>query len=372
MKLRLATEDDGPELVRFYAETPVTTHIHLRLVKQGSFFYQYQMQSQHSFTYVLTDDHNPKNIKAMVSLLFRPALIEGKVQNVGYVTDLRVANDRRTILEWTHALLPTLQKIKRDMNCTYIFTVVADEQQQAVNAFIRPRNLRRELPRYYLYKRFEVISLHGLWPWSSPPLTSIFVNKAEASDEAALHEYILEKNKGRIPNFHPTRVQIKKNLELWKDLKIEDFLLAKNKAGKIVGCLALWNSQAHEQFIPIKFDSKSLTLKEALHFYSFFGQARKLGDLNVPLNFFYLSYLLADNSDIFYSLCFKAFKSTPKTHFLTYPHFEGYLVTKPAKSFIFSSLRAAMYCVLEPDEQPPEFLRPKILSPPPDFEFAFV
>jgi hypothetical protein len=258
------------------------------------------------------------------------------------------------------------------MNCQYVFTIVADEQQQAINAFIRPRNLRRELPRYFLYRRFEVVSLHGLWPFSTPPLSTVTVDKAQKSDEDALLDYLLAHNKGRIPNFHASKDMIVQNLKLWSDLKIQDFLIAKDKNKKIVGCTALWNSQIHEHFVPVKFDSQALTLKEAMQFFSHLGLTRQLGELDSPLKFYYLTHLHADNSDIFYSLCHKAFKITPKSHFLTYSHFEGYLTSKPAKSFIFSSLRAGLYCILDPDETAPDFLKPKILSQPPDFELAFV
>ncbi|MCB9025276.1 MAG: hypothetical protein H6625_03090 [Bdellovibrionaceae bacterium] len=372
MKLRLATEDDSDNLIKFYEETLVTTPIHLKLHKQGSFFFQYKMQSKATSTYILVDDKSDKKIKAMVNLLFREAKIDGVIQQVGYVTDLRIASDRKVILEWTRFLLPTLREAKKAQDCRYIFSVVGEAQQQAMNAFIRPRNVRRELPRYYLYRKFSVVSLHALWPWALDPLPSIQTEPATVKDLPDLAEYVSKKNSHRTPNYHPSPEHFLRNLELWGELKIEDFLLAKDGNGSIVGCTALWNSHAHEQFIAVKYDSMSLTLKEMLHLYSYFSSARRLPDVGTPLNFYYLSYLLADNSDIFYSLCHKAYHSVPKTHFLVYPHFEGSLMSQPARSFISSNIKAGLYCLLDPEESVPNFLKPRVLSPAPDFELAFI
>lgn len=372
MKLRLATEDDSELLIPFYEETLVTTPIHLRLHKQGSFYFQYQMQSDDFSTYILVDDNSDKKIKAMVSLIFREAQIDGLLQKVGYVTDLRIATDRRVVLEWARILLPTLRSAKKAHDCRYVFSVVGEAQQQAMNAFIRPRNVRRELPRYYLYRKFHVVSLHALWPWALPPLESIVTERATQQDLPALAEYVAKKNSHRTPNYHPTPGHFLKNLDRWSQLEVENFLLAKDHNGHIVGCTALWNSQPYEQFIPEKYDSLSLTLKEVLHFYSLFSSARKLTDVGKPLNFYYLSYLHADNSDIFYSLCYSCYQQVPRTHFLVYPHFEGTLMTQPAKSFISSRIRAGLYCLLEPEETAPDFLKPKVLSPAPDFELAFI
>ncbi len=372
MKLRLATEEDSDDLIKFYDETPVTTPISIKLHKLDSFFSQYKMQSNDYQSYILIDEQNNNTIKALVTILFRPALIEGKLQDVGYVTDLRVSPERKVVLEWAHTLLPTLQKAKRERNCKYIFTVVAQGQNQAMNAFIRPRNVRRELPRYFLYKNFDIVNLHGMWPWATPPLSSVITERATSKDKKALTEYITKKSRDKIPNYNPSNKHVLNNIDQWSHLELNNFILAKDTNGTIVGCTALWNSIEQEQFIPVKYDSKSLTLKEALHFFSYFGITRRLTNVGSPLKFYYLSYLLADNTDIFYSLCYQAYSFVPKTHFLMYPHFEGDLMSQPAKSFITSSVKAGLYCVLDPEDPVPDFLKPRVLSEAPDFDLAFI
>ncbi|MCB0392556.1 MAG: hypothetical protein KDD58_14805 [Bdellovibrionales bacterium] len=372
MKLRLATERDSEALINFYADSEFTTPIHLKLRKKGSFFFQYNMQSDDFSTYILEDPNEQNAIKAMISIVFRQGIIENELCTIGYVTDLRISSERKVILEWAHSLLPVLRQAKAERNCRYIFSVVAEAQQQAMNAFIRPRNVRRELPRYYLYRRFHMVSLHGLWPWALPPLNSIITEKGTQNDLEDLAKYISLKTKERVPNYHPSTKEVLNSIEKWPGLNIEDFIIARDSKGHIVGCTALWCSIQHEEFIPIKYDSKSLTLKELLHLYSFISSARRLSDVDIPLKFYYLSYLFADNSDIFYSLCFKSYQSVNKDHFLIYPHFEGSLMTQPAKSFISSRVKAGLYCLLDSEEKVPDFLKPRVLSPPPDFELAFI
>src|SRR6185436_9942122 len=108
-----------------------------------------------------------------------------------------VSPTRGAILSWSNHFLPVLESERESRNCKYIFSVVAHSQRQAYNAFIRPRNFRRQMPRYYLFRRFELLSLHGLWPFHDQPLQGIKIRSALDSDFEKLSEYILRKTADR-------------------------------------------------------------------------------------------------------------------------------------------------------------------------------
>src|SRR5690606_23271449 len=92
------------------------------------------------------------------------------------------------------------EKAKRQ--CRYVFTIVGRAQKQAYNAFVRPRTVRRYMPRYHLFHRFRMISVHGRWPFGPSALDTIHVRKANTNDLDSLAEYLRRKKSAR-PLFYP-------------------------------------------------------------------------------------------------------------------------------------------------------------------------
>ncbi len=371
MKMIRAFEADGPNLAQYFHGTNLTGRVNLRLERKDSFFAHYKIQSDEYTTFMLVDEKKPGKIQAMVTMVFREAQIAGEKCKVAFVSDLRVSAKRNVILKWTQYLLPTLRDESLAHGCKHVFSVVNEWHGQAYNAFVRPRTIRRELPRYYLFRRFEAICLHGLWPFATPPLDTIQVRFARPNEFEKLAHYVGSKMGGKLLSFNFSAEQFKKNLSLRTKLQVEDFLLALDYNENIVGCTALWNPSNTQEFYSVNYDTKVATLKEALQFLSYFGMTRRLPDTGKTLNFVVMSYLLANNPDIFQSLLHKAFHAVTDDHFLIYPHFEGSLLTQPPKSFIHSQFRGGIYCVLPPEEAPPDFLKPRIIAEAPEFDLAF-
>ena len=149
MRLLKATKEDSQRLAKYFKESHLQGPIDLIIDRQDSFFQQYELFSKDYLTYYLINDKD--EIKAVASLIFREATVDGEKQIVGYATDLRVSQDRRAILEWSNQFLPALKKERDLRGCKYIFTTVNRYQRQAYNAFIRPRSTKRqELDIFYL------------------------------------------------------------------------------------------------------------------------------------------------------------------------------------------------------------------------------
>ncbi|MCB0364334.1 MAG: hypothetical protein H6624_01135 [Bdellovibrionaceae bacterium] len=368
MRLVKATAADDQKVTDHFKDTTLPGSIDISYQRIGSFFDHYRLQSDDFVTYLLINDQD--QIEAMASLIFRKALVEGEVQTIGFATDLRVSTSRGAILSWSQHFLPVLEEEKAKRNCRYIFSVVAQSQKQAYNAFVRPRSMKRRLPRYYLFRRFQIVSLHGLLPWRPRPLPSILVKRAQESDREALYAYILKKKSLRPLTFSLSLESIHQNLERWKDLHLENFLLAKDKDNNILGCTGIWSPSQTQRVYSHGYSPEALTLKEGLHLLSFLGMGKRLPPVSQPLEFCYLTHLFAENPDIFYSLLYTAYKSTTKNEFLVYTHFDHYWLSLPPRGFLSSSMPGGFYCVLSPDQPVPDFLKPMHLHEPPDFELA--
>lgn len=370
MRLVKATEKDNEKLLHYFTQSSFPGAVTIRMRRMFNFFNQYRIQSPDFVTYMLLNDAD--EIEAMASIVFREAWIEGKKETVGYATDLRVSTSRRAVLTWSQHFLPVIEEARESRGCRYIFTSVAQSQRQAYNAFIRPRSIRRRMPRYYLFRRFQLVSLHGLWPFHEKPLSTVSIRQATENDFDAMAEFIVTTSKVRPLHYFEDAKTFRAALERWRDLYIENFLIAEDKKGNILGTVAPWSSQQIQKVYAIKYDDSARNLKEILHLFSWFGISHPLPRTNSELKVRHLTHLYARNPDVFYSLLYHAFKDSKKEETLIYPHFDGNLLTLPPKEFISATQNFGFYAILSPNDPLPDFLKPSFMAPPPEFESTFL
>jgi hypothetical protein len=370
MQLVRATDDDNEKLLHYFSQTSFPGPVRLRLRRMFHFFNQYRIQSDDYATYLLLNDK--QEIEAMASLIFRDGFVEGQPAKIGYATDLRVSPTRRAILGWSQHFLPVLEAECQQRNCHHLFSVVAQSQRQAYNAFIRPRNLRRRMPRYHLFRRFQVVSLHGLWPLHAKPLPGIRVRTATEGDLPILADYILKKTADRPVRFYNTPDDFRKTLHRWRDLYLENFLLAFDSQDHLIGCTAPWSPERVQRLYPIHYGPKAQNLKDVLQLFSWMRVARPLPSIESEMEVRYLTHLYADNPDILYSLLFYAYQMAGKKESLLYSYFEGDLMMQPPQSFISAEVPFGFYSILSPNDPAPNFLKPSLRQPAPVFEPAFI
>ena len=370
MQLVKATEKDNEKLLHYFTQSHFPGAVTVRMRRMFNFFNQYRIQSPDFVTYMLLNDKD--EIEALASLIFREAWIEGKQETIGYATDLRVSSSRKAVLTWSQHFLPVIEEARAERGCRYIFTSVAASQRQAYNAFIRPRSIRRLMPRYYLYRRFEIVSLHGLWPMHERPLASVSIKNATEKDFDELSEFIVSQSQSRPLHYFESKNQFRDSLERWRDLYIENFLIAKDVKGNILGTVAPWSPQQIQKMYAVKYDDSARNLKEILQLFSWLGVSHPLPRTNGELKVRHLTHLYARNPDVFYALLYRAFKESKKDETLVYSHFDSDLLSMPPKGFISATQKFGLYAILSPSDPQPEFLKPSFMALPPEFESTFL
>lgn len=367
MRLLKATEADSERLKAFYNNSLLPGHIDFKVHRLGYFSDLYRSQTKNFVTYMLLNEN--EEIEAIASLLFKKGFIKGVEQNIGYATDLRVANSRKAVLNWSQYFLPVIEQERAVHNCNYIFTVIAQGQRQAYNAFIHPRTFRRNMPRYYLYRKFNVVGLHGWLPFSPQPLASLDCKKAAPDDFPRMAEYMATTARQQGLAFHDTPTDFLRNIEKNKNL---DYWITLSSDGRIVGCMALWPLDFLQKYFAENLSPQATTAVDSLRFFSWLGMTRKLFGRDRKLNIRFLSQIHIDNPDVFNSMLKKIFSSLPRREFLVYPNFQGDLLTRPARTFITSSISCGLYCILAPYDPVPDFLKGGNLEAPPEIELPFL
>lgn len=370
MKLFKADKSYNERLIEFYRSNIYSAQTDLELIRKNDFFKHYDMQSDDHVTYLLIDEDN--KIQAMATLLFKMAWLEGEQQVIGLATDLLVSKNRKAIVNWTKFFLPTLNEEKKKRNCNFIFTFVSKKQTKAYNAFIRPRKTTIPMPRYFLYRRYQLTCIHGLLPLADKKLPSLTFRNAEYSDRDKLHSYLYANNSKMPIRFIDSSTEIQERIYNWPYLGFEDFVLALDYQNRIVGCVAPWSNPALEIRIKKYSNNLARSAEQSLKVLSWLGMAHPLPKEGEVLPITYLTHFNADNPDIFYSLLLHCYENVQKKDLLIFNHFEGHLNSLAPKDFMSSKVQYGLYCMLSPEDQVPSFLKPSPYKDPPDFDTPFL
>jgi hypothetical protein len=366
MNLEIASPENSRQLAEFYKSFLTSGLVDLKVDRNDDFFGPYDIQSDKYLTYMLKEG---SQLEGTASFVMRDVLLDGRPQSVAFGRDLRISNNRKAILEWSKHFLPVMQEVGRTLGAQYFFSVMSMSDAQALNAFVRPRTMKRPLPRYYLFRRFNMVSLHGRLPWANNPLPHLRIRKGSPAHLDALIYYISQKSRERELATVWDTTSFTEKLERWKGLKLEDFLIAFDAQENIVGCVAPWSSGGVQDFIPMQYSLRAHNFRQFLKFGKNFGWTRTLTKpysrvkIEGTLNFKYLNFLFADHEDVFSSLLWKAYDDAEENEFLLYSQPRSDIMLRSPLNWISTKMPFGVYLLLPPDQTTPSFLHPKNEKP---------
>lgn len=364
MNLEIASSDDNQNLISFFKEFPVKGLVDLKIDRNQDFFAPYRLQSDEFRTYLLKDEEN--KIQAAASILVREAMSDKNVLKIATASDLRVRSNRKAILQWSNHFLPVLEREMQEHNLSSIFSIINLSDPTALNTFIRPRTMKRPMPRYYLYRKFRMVTLHGRYPWAKAPLSTIKIRQGSTANSDALASYIIRRSQFRPFASVWDLSSFEKKMERLTGQKLSDFLIAFDSDENVVGCLAPWSPSGIQDLIPLSYSLRGHNFRQFLKFLWLFGMTRRLAKPvastgeESKLQFRYLTNVFADNEDVFESLLYTAFENMTSQEFLLYAHTEQDYRLSPPLSWISASLPYALYAVSLPEKEMPLFLDPSI------------
>ena len=368
MNLELAKESDSQALVELFKEFPLKGLVELKVDRNQDFFLPYKIQSNDWKTYILRDEKN--EIHGSASFVMRDTCTDKKITKIATASDLRIKPHRRAIIEWAHHFLPVINKEIEENQVQSIFSYMNLSDPTALNTFIRPRAMRRAMPRYFLYRKFNLVSLHGRYPWASKPLKSIKIRRGSKATYDSLLEYIIRRSQYRPFASVWDEASFQAKMEGLKGQKLSDFIIAFDSLDNVVGCLAPWSGGGVQDYIPISYSLVGHNFRQYLKFLWLFGLTRRLTKpvastgLEQKLQFAYLTNVFADNEDVFESLLHTVFDEVGPQKFLLYAHTEQDYRLLPPSDWISASYPYALYSVVPPEKPMPDFLHPSISQNP--------
>jgi hypothetical protein len=361
MKLEIAQPEDTKALAEFYKSFPLGGPMEFKIDRDKDFFAPYSVQSDQYITYQLKAD---EKIEGIASFVVRDVLLEGQVTPVVFGRDLRISTNRRAIMGWAQHFLPVMDEVFHTFGTRHLFSILSMAEVQAMNAFVRPRTMKRPLPHYHLYRRFNLVSVHGKLPWASNPLPKLRIRKGSPALLDALIYYITQKSSNRDLATVWNAQSFAEKLERWQGLKLEDFLIALDHNENVVGCVAPWSAGQMQEVIPMHYSLRGHNFRQFLKFGKMLGWTRTLTKpysrlkVEAGLNFKYLNFLFADNEDIFESLLWRAYEDADENEFLVYTQTRSEYLYRHPLPWIAAKMPFGVYYLNPPDRTPPDFLSP--------------
>lgn len=366
--LEIAQPEHSEMLAGFFKKFPLHGPVEIAIDRGQDFFAPYKIQSDAQITYMLRNDvksapHGGEPL-GVATFVFYEALMNGQKCRVAMGRDLRIQQTREAVLEWTKHYLPVMDEARRVFQSDYFLSIINMNEVKALNAFLRPRPGRRPMPSYHLYRRFNLVTLHGRFPWAHHPLRTIRIRRASGAIEDALIYYMVKKSKER--DFTPLTDAnaIRDLIGRWKGLEISDFLVAMDAQENIIGCCAPWSSSGLEEYIPLKYNLIGHNFRQFLKFGDQLGWTRKLTkpvhrlNREASLNFRYMSFLFADNADIFESLLWIAYEEAQPSEFLAYAQMRSDFHLRKPRNWIGARHPYGIYLLVPPGEAMPAVLHP--------------
>jgi hypothetical protein len=364
MILDIASSKDNAELLEFFKEFPVKGWVEFKVDRRADYFGPYRLHSEQFQTYILRD--RSSKIQAAASFVFRDVIQDGVIQKIALATDLRVSPQRNAILQWSQHFLPVMEKVAQDFKVSQFFSVINLTEPSGLNLFVRPRTMKRPLPRYYLYRKFSLTTLHGQFPWAASPLPHVKIRKANEQNLEALLAYILKRSKFRPFAGVWDLESLKNRIARMPGFQLSDFLIAFDSNENVIGCVAPWRPEGIQDWIPRSYSLRAHNFRQFLKFGKVLGWTRTLSKpirstgLEAPLKFKYLTHIHVDNEDIFESLLGAAFDGAASDEFLVYAQVDQDIRLLPPPNWITTQIPHALYSVIPPSQDPPGFLHPSI------------
>ncbi len=367
MRLEYATTKDDALLKHFFEQEIINGAIDYKVLRPAGFFAHGKQNYDESSVLKLMNDEN--ELHGLVSVNTRDALVN-EWSRLGWITDLRLSSNRKAILYWFENFLEEMQKIKEEKHLDHLFTFINKTNISTLNAFIRPRNLRPNQPRFHLISNFYRISIFSKIPSFEVPLQSIRIKSLDDSNIEALASYLQKKKEGRLLSYRYSPTLLQERLKKWKNFTKENFLIAYDGKGNIVGCAAPWNAKETQQYQIISYSDFYQSMQTLLKIPSAFGLTKNLPAAGSTADFYFLTHLAADNPYIFHRLLSESMEYCKPDQYIIYSSFEGDHMLRPPKDFIHIKQKFGLYLVLNPEDNLPfSHLSQQLL---PDFEVAFL
>lgn len=227
-----ASENDGTELSELLEETSFEGDYQLVYTRRPSVYESINKDSD-KFAIIVGRNKNNNQICGMGICSVNKMLINGKIENVGYLSGFR---KKQNIGGDIIRIYRMFNDYCKENNVKYTYTTILEDNLHAQKMLTKKR---KSMPDYIKIADYTVNIFKSNLKYKSDNSCE----KAKESDFETLKIFIEKESKNQ--TFFP---YIDLNKEFF-GLNYKDFYLLKNSEGQILACGILWNQTNYKQLI---------------------------------------------------------------------------------------------------------------------------
>ncbi|MEZ4830540.1 MAG: hypothetical protein R2873_00825 [Caldilineaceae bacterium] len=297
----LATPADEADLRRLLRENPVPGQQTLTYEREPDYFLGSSILGLVSQTLVAR--HTPSGqIVGVATRSVRPLFVNGEVENVGYIGQLRVdeAHRGRWIVPMGFRLFHQLHAAADTQNETttgYITTII---EGNAEAEGILVEKARRHYPAYRRHDRLFTLALLVRRP------RAVTANTFEilSGDEVGRHEIVaFLHSQGQRRQFFPVLSEEDIAGDVTRDFDVADFAVA-CRGRQILGVLGLWDQSRYKQTVVHGYSPQLARLRPFYNVGTKILKAQPLTEVGDAIHFAYASFacVAEDDATVFQAL----------------------------------------------------------------------
>lgn len=346
--LEEANAESAQKLNEFFTSIPTRGDIDVKIQREQHFFSFYQRIGLPYKTYIIKDEGE---IVGTASFLFKNLTFQSRTLKLAQACDLRISSNRKVIMSWSKFFHPILEQLREIEKFDGFITSINQTETQSMNAFIRPKLKRLHQPQYSLARSYNLVSVHGFYPFLNRPNKNIEVRPYRSSDKQPLLEYITStsKNTDYIPQ------EINDNLADYIERSLlyswSQFLIAFDHEQKIIGCVQPISSSLLQDYLPQEYSPQSHNLRQFLKVAQLLGFGRRLtrpfsrSQKQEALSFRLLHFLTASHPEVLNALIRACYTTSSQNEFLMYAYENSDFKKRPPKGSIFSEIPYGLYSI---------------------------
>lgn len=293
----LATEQDDADLRRLLATNAMPGRITVTFEREPDYFAGCATMGH--FWQVLIGRHRPSgDLAAVLCRATRPRYVNGQVEEVGYLGQLRVDGKYRGRWVLLHGL-SALRELHADGRVAAYLSAISDENRVARGVLVdHPRPgfpTHHEVARIYT---LGIILRKQRVPWPSRRGRQIPVEIDRGSREALGEIVAFLRQHGAERQFYPAYTEADfVDSPSTRGFQVRDFFVA-HREGEIVGLLGLWDQSAYKQSVVQSYHDYLRWLKPVYNVGSRLIGAQSLPAIGEHIRSAYASFICVARDDL--------------------------------------------------------------------------
>jgi hypothetical protein len=339
---RLATSADNEACLTLFGAVPMRGDLVLSTQRGPDFFALYGLQRARAYTYVGEDE---KGLLGMATALVREGWLDGRVQPVGYLGDLRVRFDRSRA--FGRLFGDHFEALCAETGCGAYYTSVLASNRAAINALVRRSPKRRNQPWYEPLHRFAAVSVQ--LTRRRRPSSDVPVRSATPDDLPAIAALLDEAHRRRPFGYRYDDGELQHRLARWPGFTLDDTLVALDARGALLGVTTLWDPSPVKRY---RVHAYRGTMRWVQRGFNLAARVAGWPTLPAPGGDFrsvYLSNLAVrdESPRVFHALLEHAYARLQPTgrHFFTFELDEGDPLEPALKGFLARRLEFQLFAV---------------------------